>query len=235
MRLTLGLLLIAALGCEDEQRVAPRGVERGMPVQDPLAAPAPPPTTRRRRQQTPPTAPGPATPMAAEAPAAPAAEGPERDFAAELRSIAGAPASCGSLGPATGPITIRLSATVTSQGVVTRGSATGNVPAEIEACLTSRIEHGRFRAPVEGAPRRVSAELRLEVAEAPSTTTIDTTPMFEPVGVPGTTIAGPSGMDIQGPSGMAIGGPSGTAIGGPSGTPIQGPSGTPIGGSGYGN
>lgn len=167
--------------------------------------------------------------------AAAEAEVPERDFAAELRGIAGDPASCGSLGPATAPITLRLSATVTSQGVVTRGSATGNVPSEVEACLTRRIEHGRFRAPVEDAPRRVNAQIRLEVAEAPSTMTVDNTPMFEAVGVPGTAIGGPSGTTIQGPSGMAIGGPEGTAIGGPNGTPIQGPSGTPIGAGGYGD
>jgi len=175
-----------------------------------------------------------ATPSAMDE-ATPEQEAPERDFEAELRRLAGDPASCGSLGPATAPITIRLAATITSQGVVTRGSASGNVPSEVEACLTSRIEHGRFRAPVEDAPRRVSAEVRLEVAEAPSTMTVDTTPMFEPVGVPGTAIGGPSGTTIQGPSGMTIAGPNGTAIGGPSGTPIQGPSGTPIGGGGYGN
>ncbi len=233
MRIALGLLLVAALGCDDDRPPAPRGASQGLAGQDPVAAPAPPPTTRRRRDERSPSPP-PSTTMAAEAPAA-REEAPQRDFEAELRAIAGAPASCGSLGPATAPITIRLSATVTSQGVVTRGSASGNVPAEVEACLTRRIEHGRFRAPVEDAPRRVSAELRLEVAEAPSTTTVDTTPMFEPVGVPGRTIAGPSGMTIRGPSGMAIGGPSGTVIGGPSGTPIQGPSGTPIGASGYGN
>ena len=170
------------------------------------------------------------TPMTDPPPEAEGAEGAERDLAAELRSIAGDPASCGSLGPATGPITIRLAATVTSQGVVTRASASGNVPAAIEGCLTRRIEHGRFRAPVEDAPRRVRAEIRLEVAEAPSTTTVDTTPMFEPVGVPGAEIAGPSGMAIRGPSGVAIGGPGGAPIQGPSGTPIRGPSGTPIGG-----
>jgi len=233
MRVAVALVLLAALGCEDDRPPPPRGASRGAIGQDPVAAPAPPPTRRRREApEPPPSTMAAATPMT-EAPQQ--AEVPERDFAAELRSIAGNPASCGSLGLATQPITIRLAATVTSQGVVTRGSASGNVPAEIEACLTQRIEHGRFRAPVEEAPRRVSAEIRLEVAEAPSTTTVDTTPMFEPVGVPGMEIAGPSGMTIRGPSGMAIGGPSGTAIGGPSGTPIQGPSGTPIGGGGYGN
>lgn len=223
--------MVVALGCGDDREPPPRGLGRGVAGADPVQpAETAAPRDRRSPFGSPTTMEPtmePATEMAAEA--------PERDYAAELRTLAGNPSSCGELGPATSDITIRLTATVTSQGVVTRGSASGPVPAEVQECLQRRIERGRFRAPVEDAPRHVSATLELEVAEAPSTTTVDTTPMFEPVGVPGMDIRGPAGMEIQGPSGMAIGGPSGVEIGGPEGTPIQGPSGTPIGSGGYGN
>lgn len=230
MRRLVGVLLLLTIGCGEDREPPPRGVRGvGSAAPAPAAATEPP---RRRRQ---PLAPSVMEPAPAEMTAEMAPEAPERDYAAELRRIAGDPQSCGELGPATSDITIRLSATVTSQGVVTRGSASGPVPAAVQTCLKQRIERGRFRAPVEDAPRRVSAQIELEVAEAPSTTTVDNTPMFEPVGVPGMAIDGPSGMAIQGPGGTAIGGPSGVEIGGPEGTPIQGPSGTPIGAGGYGN
>jgi len=230
-RSQVALLILLAVGCGDDREVSGRGLERGVPASAEAASMEAAPSQRRRAPRAASPTDAPAAAMTSEM----TTETPERDYAAELRRIAGDPSSCGELGPATSDITIRLSAMVTSQGVVTRGSANGPVPAEVQACLQRRIERGRFRAPVEDAPRRVAATIELEVAEAPSTTTVDTTPMFEPIGVPGMDIQGPSGMDIQGPSGMDIAGPSGVEIGGPEGTPIQGPSGTPIGAGGYGD
>jgi hypothetical protein len=229
----LAVLLLLTLGCGDDREPPGRGLGRGVAPMAATAAPEETPQRRRRR-------PIPSPSVMEESPSVMAGErgaeeAPERDYAAELRRIAGDPSSCGELGPATADITIRLSATVTSQGVVTRGSASGPVPAEVSACLKRRIERGRFRAPVEDAPRHVSASLELAVDEPPSTTTVDDTPVFEPVGVPGRTIEGPSGQAIRGPSGNPIGGAMGVEIGGPEGTPIQGPSGIPIGAGGYGD
>jgi hypothetical protein len=59
-------------------------------------------------------------------------------------------------------ITIRVTATVTVQGIITRATASGaGVPADAAQCIRQRVEGGRMRAPVEGAPRSVSTEIVL--------------------------------------------------------------------------
>ena len=142
--------------------------------------------------------------------------------------MAGDPRSCGSLGEATAPIDLRLSATTTSQGVVTRSSVSGNVPPAVRACLEQRIGRARFAAPVDDPPRSVSAELRLVPSEPPSSATAEATEGPPPRGVPGSPIEGGSATSIMGGSATSIMGGSATSIMGPDGVAIMGPPGQAI-------
>lgn len=88
-----------------------------------------------------------------------------RDYAGELRALAGDPISCvpvDAVPPATQQVRIDLEANVTETGVVTRAYATARgLPADALDCLRSRVERGRFAAPVRGAPRSIRATLEL--------------------------------------------------------------------------
>ena len=229
------VLGVLALACGDDGEVSPRGLPG--PTPEGTSPGTKLPTTRGER--APNGLPrGLRPPSGGPVPAAEEEDASERDYAAELRALAGDPSRCGSLGPATGSITIRVGAVATSQGVVTRASASGPVSAEVLRCLEERIGRGRFRPPVERAPRHVSAELRLRPNEPPTTTVAEeVVPDWEPPGEPGVPIEGPAGVPISGDPGQPIQGPAGEPIqaepGEPidavPGRPIQGPEGVPIG------
>ncbi|MAQ13663.1 MAG: hypothetical protein CMN30_02585 [Sandaracinus sp.] len=239
------MMLVLALACGDDDAPPPGRALGGGPVSDPVAAAVVPGAVGARAEGAPAGGPG----SAGATPEAEEEEEETRDFAAELRTIAGDPRSCGSLGEATGPITIRLLATTTSQGVVTRSSVSGNIPAAVRTCLEARLSRGRFRAPVEEAPRTVSAEIRLEVEEPPSTVVVETTttttapvalvppPQGTPIhggeetraaimGGAETRAAIMGGTETQEP--IEGGEATSTSIMGPSGVAIMGPTGQPI-------
>ena len=95
----------------------------------------------------------------------PVTEPPPRDYGTELRTIAGDPMSCvpvDAIPPATQEIEIDVEATVTELGMVTRAYVRSpGLPADAVDCLVARVERGRFRAPVEAAPRTVRTTLEL--------------------------------------------------------------------------
>lgn len=209
-RAFVGVLAACVLmACGGEEPPAePRGVVQdlgagGIPqaaTRDPFERPSE--RTRGGRAPAPPPPAAEPTPPAASA----EREAPERDYAAELRSLAGDPSACGSLGTQTGRISIPLSATVSDSGVVIRASVSGPIPSETRDCLIGRVNAARFAGPIEGAPRTVRAELILEGSVAEVTAEDTPAPVLREDQEP---IQGPSGTRIQGPQGVPIGGGAG--------------------------
>lgn len=164
-----------------------------------------------------------------------------RDYEGELRRLAGDPSGCGELGSRE-DVRIGLSATVTENGVVTRAVVRG-VPAATAACLRQRLEAARFRAPVESAPRTVSADLQLRGSRTVTEREREVTMGFVPHGFelqPGQTYAGTAGTDmgtfeagrpIDESGGRPIEAAEARPIDEAGGVTIMGPSGTAIGGS----
>lgn len=204
----LAACVLTACGGEEPPE-EPRGVVEdlgggGIPqavTPDPFMRPRDRVRDRGRSASPPPPAPEPTPPAAAEERTA-----PERDYAAELRSLAGDPSACGSLGTQTGRISIPLSVTVSDSGVVIRASVSGPIPNETRDCLVARLNAARFAGPVDGAPRTVRAELILEGSVAEATAEDTPAPVRRADQEP---IHGPSGMQIQGPQGVPIGGGAG--------------------------
>lgn len=199
----LAACVLAACGGEEPPE-EPRGVVQDLGTGGVPVVLAPDPFTRpsdrardRGRTPPPPPAPAPTPPVVAEE-----ARAPERDYAAELRTLAGDPAACGSLGTQTGRIAIPLSATVSDSGIVIRASVSGPIPNETRDCLVARLNAARFAGPVDGAPRTVRAELILEGSVAEATAANPTAPVRREDQEP---IQGPSGVRIQGPQGVPIG------------------------------
>ncbi|MBK8173568.1 MAG: hypothetical protein IPK60_24970 [Sandaracinaceae bacterium] len=100
---------------------------------------------------------------------------PSRDLSAELRALAGSSAACANgvdLSHALSHMRISVEATVTTSGVVTRSSVSGNgVPSAITACMNRGLQNARFTAAVPDAPRTVRAVIELDrVAVAPAPT-----------------------------------------------------------------
>jgi hypothetical protein len=89
----------------------------------------------------------------------------ERNYEAELRSLIGNPVEC--LEPRTSDqapdaITVSLEAHITVNGVISRSSASSPLLTNIElSCIKKRIDVARFSAPVEDAPRTVTATIVL--------------------------------------------------------------------------
>lgn len=121
---------------------------------------------------------GPAAPAASQAGGAPgeaAEEAEGRDLEADLRRAFGAPADCLSeetrdaMGDA---LTLQVSVRVTPAGRVVSAEVTGGALSEADrACLTRRAEGIRMAAPIEDAPRTVSATIRYSVQDGRVTTT----------------------------------------------------------------
>ena len=206
-------LLVLALGCGDDPPPPPRGAAGSAVAPTQPEVPTGP--AKRRAAWTPsPPRDSPAlsdsAPSAVEGASGPTEQAVERDLSAELASLAGDPTSCGDLGEPTAPITIRLTATVTSLGIITRSSASG-APSQVLECLRRRLRTARLRAPIPKAPRTIEAELRLEPvsATATATDTVGPAPVWvvegATYGTRGTPISGPSGMAIRGPAGRPIG------------------------------
>lgn len=99
------------------------------------------------------------------------AHAPERDLAAELRALAGSPASCADgvdLSHAPAQLTVSLEAHVTPAGVVSRASASvSGAPQALADCMRRRIEAGHFTSPVLDAPRSVQATLTVNRVAVP--------------------------------------------------------------------
>jgi hypothetical protein len=91
----------------------------------------------------------------------------ERDYPAELLSAVGMPSAC--FKPRSGPnvppeILVQLQAHVTEAGVITRAYASSAQLEEAELdCIRKRVGTLRLRAPVEAAPRSISATLELKL------------------------------------------------------------------------
>lgn len=209
--LLASLLSLATLGCGDDDRPPPpRGV-RGVP--DPGPPPQVSPAELRQNDRFRPPAPdrrprvGPQdlrpVQLTEQRPRDEEAA-PERDFGPELQAAAGSPMACGSLGGLTGEIQIPLSATVSTQGVVTRASVGGPIPAETRRCMQEKIERHRF-GPIPDGPKSISATL-VVVGRPGETTTEEVSPM---TGFP----LGPGQQPARGPGGRPIAGPSGRPIG----------------------
>lgn len=206
-------LPLVALGCGDDDRPPPpRGV-RGVP--NPGPAPEVPPEEIRRNDRFRRPAPDrrPAVDPSKLRPLQLTKQRPreqeptrERDYAPELQAAAGSPMACGSLGGLTGEIRIPLSATVSTQGVVTRAIVGGPIPAETRRCMQRKIERHRF-GPIPDGPKSISATL-VVVGRPGETTTEEVSPM---TGFP----LGPGQQPAQGPAGRPIAGPGGRPIGSP--------------------
>lgn len=234
--LALVLVFGPALGCgEDEDRTPPRGVEgrnaAGATVVPEVAAAAVDPfapqhqaperrlmgpTEIRETQEVE----GETTPG-------------ERDFSAELRVALGSPTSCGALGAHTTRVSIRYSAVVTENGIVTRGTVSGPaMPAATLACLQARLQRVRLRGEIENAPITISTTIELDPVAAPPTMEAapppPPTPAAAAYGMGAQTIQGPGGRAIEAAGSQMIEATMGQTISGPSGTGIQGPGGVGI-------
>jgi hypothetical protein len=104
--------------------------------------------------------------------AAPEEKKPERDLNAELLSAVGSPVDC--LKPRSGDnaptsLRVQIDATVVETGLVTRAYAhSSQLDAEELQCMTKRVSSLRLSAPIDQAPRSLSATLEL-TAKTPET------------------------------------------------------------------
>ena len=174
-RAACGALVVALTACGDSRPSdEPPPPRRGAARLESTAAPSKP--SARSEIVQPAEAPvepaqeEPSAP-AVNAEAEPEAEKPkERDYAAELLEAIGAPTAC--LAPRVGgaapkELSIGLEVQVIELGRVTRAYARSPQLTEDElTCVRKRLEGVRFRAPVESAPRSVSATLRFELKAA---------------------------------------------------------------------
>jgi len=149
---------------QDTSQPRPRGVFQGgtdKPTNDtPAAAPAQPqpqPVFPQQQQQAEPTKPKPEAP--------PEQKPEERDLNAELLAAVGSPVDC--LKPRQGDsaptaLRIQIDATVVETGLVTRAYVhASDLDAEELQCMTKRVSALRLRAPIDQAPRSLSATLEL--------------------------------------------------------------------------
>ena len=233
----LALLVALATGCGGEDE-APSTVTRGPgPLRGGALAPAAP---------APPAPTGPAPRTRADqrvAPPSPASAGwlvdpieqtetttettagrpAERDYARELRTALGAPRECfpdALLAASTGTLRVPVRVVVTSGGRVTRAEAGGSLPDEVRECVRRHAEAVALAAPVEGAPRTISAEVVIEIQRQGG----ETAP---PVAAP----SAPSGAQppaVTLPAVGAEGRPEGFVAPGTT-LPAQGPAGRPEG------
>lgn len=240
--LALALVLGPALGCEDEDRTPPRGVQGnnvGNTTAAEVASPAPDPFAPQHQ------APERRLMGPTEIRETREVEGEtttERDFAAELRTAIGSPTSCGALGEHSTRVSIRFTAVVTENGIVTRGTVSGPaMPATTLACLQARLQRVRLRGEIEGAPLTVATSIELEPVAPPPTMeaapVAPAAPTAAAYGMGAQTIQGPGGRPIEAAGSQMIEAADsqmieatmGQTISGPSGTGIAGPGGVAIG------
>jgi hypothetical protein len=168
MKRALGVAL-CLLACnsnapaQDTSLARPRGVFQSEATQQPSAAPA---AEAQQPQNPEPTTPQPEAEAPKAKPAAAPEEKPEeRDLNAELLAAVGTPIDC--LKPRTGEsaptsLRIQIDATVVETGLVTRAYAhSSQLDAEELQCMTKRASALRLRAPIDQAPRSLSATLEL--------------------------------------------------------------------------
>ncbi|MFK7998215.1 MAG: hypothetical protein AB8H86_01415 [Polyangiales bacterium] len=243
--LALALVLGPALGCgEDDDRTPPRGVQdnnnMGGAVAAEVATPTPDPFAPQhqapeRRLMGP-------TEIRETREVEEETTDAERDFAAELRAAIGSPTSCGALGMHTTRVSIRFSAVVTENGIISRGTVSGPaMPATTLACLQTRLQRVRLRGEIENAPITITTSIELEpVAPPPNMEAAPTEPAAPaevPYGMGAQTIRGPGGRPIEAAGSQMIEAADsqmieatmGQTISGPSGTGIVGPGGVGIG------
>ena len=96
----------------------------------------------------------------------------ERKYDEELKRMLGSPLSCleqraaGEKAP--DKIVISFDAMVMASGGVSRGSVRGlGLRSGEIKCLRQRLERQRLKPPIEGAPRRVTTNITLELQKAP--------------------------------------------------------------------
>jgi hypothetical protein len=148
---------------QDNSQPRPRGVFQGEAAkqQQPADTPAP----AQQPQAQPAFAEPQAQPAKPKPEAAPEQKPEERDLNAELLAAVGSPVDC--LKPRTGEsaptaLHIQIDATVVETGLVTRAYAhSSQLDAEELQCMTKRVSSLRLRAPIDQAPRSLSATLEL--------------------------------------------------------------------------
>jgi hypothetical protein len=166
--------LLVLFGCGwDEVGNAPSPSQRGGPREVTVAPPRPPPAPAapaqpQLAQQPQPAADRPSMfkPAAAKTEEE-AKKEPARDYPAELLAAVGTPVSCFKprVGPEAPPeIRIALDVHVIESGMVTRAYARSAQLDESELdCVRKRLGALRLRAPVDAAPRSISATLELKL------------------------------------------------------------------------
>jgi hypothetical protein len=226
------LAAVGAVACAPcaSSEPRPRGVQDAGP---------PPPAVDLRPAPQPrlPPAPLPAPPPLSVPGPAEEADEPEqerRDLSAELRdALFGLQACFANAGrevPTT--LSVLVTAHVTGTGVVSRASVSASgAPDAARRCVEARARAVRFRAPVPGAPRPVSATVTVHRAPPPP-------PPEEPerwqpssgvpiTGVPGLEPSGPGGIPITDVPGREPTGPDGVPITDVPGLEPSGPEGLP--------
>jgi hypothetical protein len=176
-------ILLVVLGCGSEEEPPPPG--RGIvDVQPATMASAPRSFPPRRDRGGPdrrdirlepglmaPAGGEPAIRAEPEAPREqPTMEPPPPDRAAELRALVGDPSSCiGRLEDPPAELSIQVAATVSTSGVVTRYEVSNSrLSDEAIECIGNRLANARFAAPVEDAPRTITATVTVR-GQAPET------------------------------------------------------------------
>jgi hypothetical protein len=188
LAVALALTTMACGGSDDAE--APSGSGRG-PFSAAAAAPTPPrapPTSPRSRSRGPdPVAHGAVAPAIVPGPIGSTTrvdvtetttEAHERDLGVELANAIGSPASCIDLETARslhGHLRVHVTATVMATGSITRATATGSgLSREALACVEARALAAHLAAPIERAPRGVSASLDYDVSATDDTRTTST-------------------------------------------------------------
>jgi hypothetical protein len=181
VKIALAIALCSLLACGDSKRPASRGSSRprgsypaaGAALARPVNAT---PTAEGTAPPPPPAAPAaPADTEPEQAPEqAPAEEAPQRDYAAELLGALGTPSDClkpRNAADAPPEIAVDLEAHVLDTGQTTRGYARSPAldPDEL-SCVQRRLEAVRLQAPVQDAPRTITATLRLQLKTAAKST-----------------------------------------------------------------
>lgn len=164
----MAVALCCAIACGDDQEQAPvgrstRGVFPTQQAQPAQAAPIAAPTAAQPRPVEAPPVIAPAKPVEEQAPE----EKPKRDYSAELLAAVGTPAAClkaRSSADAPAEISVSLETHVVDTGAVTRGYASSSrLDDEELLCIRKLLSGLRFQAPVDEAPRTVTATLRLQL------------------------------------------------------------------------
>jgi hypothetical protein len=181
--LLLSTLLIVSIGCEDDRLTTGRSRRIDNQVVDSVEKRNAPQTTAKPRDREtritnqinkprPTSEKPPANPQTEKSDQLEDSTKKERNLETELQSLIGNPIDCLSPqagGQAPDTIELALEAYVTANGIVSRSSVRSPYLSNIElTCVKKRIENGRFRAPIDDAPRAIRTTVTLRQVTPPS-------------------------------------------------------------------